>query len=96
VNEQALTVIEPVEIQAMDLAMAVTSLTTWTVASGQPQHESRLKSDLNREMDDMDLTQLWNRLYAVQKRHRIKHRNEEAKTEVRPLAGMTLPLATCP
>ena len=54
-NEQALTVIESVEIQAMDPAITVTSLMTYTVASGQTQHKSRLKSDLNREIDDTDL-----------------------------------------
>jgi hypothetical protein len=96
-NEQALTVIEPVEILAMDPAITVASLMTYTVASGQPQHKSRLKSDLNTEMDSMDLAQLWNRLYTVQKRHGIKHRNEEeAETEGHPRQAWLSPWQACP
>jgi len=52
VQIQALTAMEPVEILAVGLAMATISLMTYTATSRQPQHKSRLKSDLNREMDN--------------------------------------------
>jgi len=80
----------------MDLAITVAFLMTYTVASGQPQHKSRLKSDLNREMDDMDLRNSGN-VCALCKSVEESNTETRRKRKLRfTSAGTTLPLASLP